>query len=60
MPIRFVILVDGKGVSYFNTTVKELRNTTNIELTLFRNGKKGGELHIKDFQFTEKTNYEEY
>ena len=60
VPIRFVILVDGKGVSYYNTTVKELRNITVMPMTLFRNGKKGGELHFKDFVFTENPNFAEY
>jgi hypothetical protein len=31
-----------------------------MEMTLFRNGKKGGELHIKDFDFTENPNFAEY
>ena len=38
VPIRFVILVDGKGVSYAETTVKDLRENQTLQLKLYRNG----------------------
>ena len=37
MPLRFVIVVDENPISYAQTSVKELRTNSNLELILYKN-----------------------
>jgi hypothetical protein len=53
-------VVDGKNVSYVQTTVKELRTVQTHTLKLIRNGQTGGEIFLANFVYSENPNFAEY